>query len=344
MRTDDHDDREDKDETELATPAALSEPDEKTFWSTYSPRFEMPISYTGSALIIASFVGLLAVILYLSTYFGKESPGAVMSMVDGGDDAFGAGKAGDGGVENPITIGQNTPTPEDIANILPTPDLTLPEVTENLRKDLKLDDLNAQIPIASENAAALAALDKQLRDKLLGIGQQKGSGGRNVKGDGGDGPGDGGTGADSTRARSLRWIMRFKTTNGRDYLNQLSALGAEVLVPLATDPKNSHIFRDLANPKPGTMATDSDFARLAGKIQFSDYTKKSVREMRDALGLDFTPRLFLAFFPKKLEEEMQRMEKGFRNRRSEDIEETVFEVIVRDGKPQIFVADQKLKK
>lgn len=310
------------------------EPDENTFWEVYSPRFEMPISYTASALLIASFVGLLAVILALGSFGVREKPPPILGLVDGTDD-FGEGSE-KLGVENPLTIGQ-APTEQDFKEVLPNPEVTLPQVKDDIRKALSIDNTDSVTPISDEKAAAYSALDKTIRDKLLGIGQQKGT--RDGKPDG-----PGGTGSDSTRARSLRWVLRFKTNSGRDYLSQLSALGAEVLVPLNEDGKKHHLFKDLANPKPGTLATERDMTRLSGLIQFTDFTRKSVREVADALGLDYTPKLFLAFFPRDMEDRLSRLEKGYQNRRSEDIEETAFEMVMKGGKYDIIVASQKLKK
>lgn len=322
--------------------SALAEPDEKVWWNTYSPRFEMPISFSGSALVLASFLGLLVLVLFIAYNIGGKPKGPTqIAMVDG-DDESGLGTAGSGGNPDPIVTGESAPTAQDFANVLPNPDLTLPEVREELRKQIQLDDPNAQLPISSEKAAGLMALDEEIRKALLG--QKKGAGGPNAEGDQGTGKGKGGTGADSTRARSLRWIMRFKTTSGRDYLNQLSAIGAEVIVPVPPDNKQAHLFKDLANPRPGTFVTEKDWGRLADKIQFSDYTRKSVLEVSEALNLDFTPKLFMAFFPRELEDRMSRLEKGHQNRRSEDIEETVFEVIARGGKPEIIVSSQKIKR
>jgi hypothetical protein len=341
MASDDRDDRDELDEVEDETDA-LAEPDEKTFWNTYSPRHEMPISHVASALILLSFVGLLA-LFGMFALNSSNRKGAELGLYSGDDDS-GVGTEGSGGVENPITIGDNTAMKEDLQKIVPNLDQTLPQVKEELKKIFDADNPNSSTPISDDKLAPLLALDEKLRDKLLGTGQKKGSGGPNAQGDQGNGQGSGGTGADSTRARSLRWIMRFKTAGGQDYLNQLSYLGAEVVVPLPPDNKQHYLFKDLANPKPGTMTTEKDWDRLAGQIQFSDYTRKSVLEVSQALNLDFTPKLFLAFFPRELEDRMSRMERGHQNRRSEDIEETVFEVIVRGGKYEIVVASQKLKR
>jgi hypothetical protein len=336
MATDDRD----LDRTETD---ALAEPDDQTFWNTYSPRFEMPISYVGSALVIVSFFGLLMLFSYLSLTVSNNRPGAQLAII-GGDDDSGLGEAGSGGKENPITLGENAAMREDLKNILPNLDQTLPQVKDDIRKSFEFENPNSNIAISDEKLAPIASLDEAIQKKLLGIGQKKGNGGANAEGDEGTGKGKGGTGADSTRARSLRWIMRFKTASGRDYLNQLSSLGAEIVVPLPPQNKQAYLFKDLANPKPGTNMTDNDWNRLAGQIQFSDYSPKSVREVSESLNLDITPKLFLAFFPKDFEEKLSRMERGHQNRRTEDIEETVFEVIFRGGKYEMVVASQKLKR
>jgi hypothetical protein len=321
-------------EDEVIAPDALAEPGDKAFWVTYSPRFEMPISYTGSALLLASFVALLALILMFQGLSGKTKPGAQLGLV--GDDAFGAGSAGSGGEPDPLVDGNNMPKPEDIREVLPTPD-SLPQIREEM---MKLFD-DAQ-PISERKAAEFASLDQALKDKMFGA--KKGAGGPGKQGTDGVGSGPGGTGSDSTRARSLRWIISFKTRDGRDYLNQLSAIGAVVVVPIPPEGKQQFIFRDLANPKPGTYCTPKDWEKLNSQIQFTDFMRKSVQDVSIALNLDFTPKNFVAYFPPEMEEKLSRMEKSYKNRRSEDIEETRFELIMRGGKYEMIVADQKLKR
>ena len=106
--------------------AALAAPDEKAFWNTYSPRFEAPISHVAAALLLASFVGILSFILYISIAGEKFKPGAKMGTYGGTDDA-GDGEEGGGGAVDPLVLGQNAPTQDDIKKILPDPDRTLPE-------------------------------------------------------------------------------------------------------------------------------------------------------------------------------------------------------------------------
>ncbi len=69
-----------------------------------------------------------------------------------------------------------------------------------------------------------------------------------------------------------------------------------------------------------------------------------VKSVARVLGLDFAPTSFWAFFPKKIEDELAKKETGYRNRPSEDIEETIFRVGLRDGVYEFVVDEQKVKK
>ncbi len=81
---------------------------------------------------------------------------------------------------------------------------------------------------------------------------------------------------------------------------------------------------------------------LGGLITFTRFLRSEVLEV---LGVNPpNAKAFWAFFPSNLEEELARKEKGYRNRRPEDIEETIFRVTVRGGQFTIEVDDQVAKK
>lgn len=337
---DDYDDRDD-----AGTRTAEPEEPSATFWNTYSPRFEMPISYVVSALAIALALMLVSLLMYLSMLPPAEGfkPGPKLGAY-GGEDDFGDGEAGGGGVPDPTVLGQNAPTREDAKDILPDLD-SLPSFKEDLANKFKLDDPNSAIPISDSKATAYAALDKDIRDKMMGVGQKKGDGTTGRGGEGGNPNGAGtGTGADSTRARTMRWVIAFKTAGGRDYLDQLKALGAKVIVPTA-DGKGATLFRDLnGNPPQGRQMTEADWNELSGLVQFSDYTALSRQQVGEALGMGNLPKGFWAFFPKETEKDLAKKEVGYQQRRSEDIEETKFECVNRGGKYELVVTRQTLKK
>jgi hypothetical protein len=249
-------------------------------------------------------------------------------MALSGDDDEGVGSPG-AGDPDPVAIGEATPA--DLAR----PELAqnIEEVKEDIANHFRLDDPTESLEIPDTMAAAIGSLDRQLRDKMLG----------SQKGDNTGGTGPGGTGADSTRARGLRWVMRFNTRSGQDYLSQLAALNAVVMIPVP--PKNDKmiILRDLRNPRIDQYATDSDIEQQSQKIQFQDVRKASNEAIQEALRLPFTPSAFWAFFPKDLEEKMSRLEVAYQNKRPEDIRETIYQVIITGGEPQLRVVAQKLK-
>lgn len=319
------------------------EPSEATFWQTYSPNLELPISSILSVFAHVLLVGLLFAVFQLS-FGGKDKSGVPIKLVDGGFDDAGDGSAGSGGAVDPVALGNAAPDKTDLDR-LPLPN-ALPDIQKDFQERIALDDPTAAIKMSDEKSAAFGSLDKSIADKLLGLGQKKGTPGGPGSGDSGQaGTGVGGTGADSTRARGLRWVVRFKTSSGQDYVDQLAGLGAVIAVPAPPDFKKSmYVYRDPKNPGKSAVATDQDFRAFGGQIQFCDFKRESVEQVRDALGLKFTPPAFWAFFPKDLEADLARKETAHANKRAEDIEETVFQIVSRGGKYEAVVAKQTPKR
>jgi hypothetical protein len=315
-------------------------PPEEEFWEKYNKRLEFPLS-TVSAVLIHVLIGavILLGIFALMNRDGDKSSVPVKLVDLAGLDDGGMGSAGSGGIDDPLVRAPNDPAKAAIAS-LPDPN-KLPEIKESLKQTIKYLDPTGNLPISNENAAAYASLEESVRNKLLGARQGQGKqGGEGYDGSAGKGPG--GSGADSTLGRNMRWVLRFKVSGGRDYLNQLREMGARILVPVPNSA-DCYFFDDLNNPRP-RLATDSDLKALADQIKFSDARRDAVQGVAGALGLDFTPKTFWAFFPKGLESDLARKETGYRNKRSEDIEETIFRVTVRGGNYEIVVDDQKMKR
>jgi hypothetical protein len=150
--------------------------------------------------------------------------------------------------------------------------------------------------------------------------------------------------ADTATSRSLRWTIRFKVQNGKDYLEQLGLLGAEVLVFDPADESKSVLIPDAKKPEIRHEAKEKEMEKLLDHVRFKDERKEAVEAVAGVLELTFKPRLFFAFIPKELETELARKEKSYRNRRIEDIKETVFLVVIRGGKAEIIVDDQRVKR
>jgi hypothetical protein len=315
-------------------------PPEEEFWERYNRRLEFPLSTVAAVLL---HVGVAALLIFLFVRLmekGDDKSAVPVKLIDvaGMDDA-GLGQEGSGGDPDPLQTGENKFKANEDA--LPTPE-ALEQAREKLKQVL-LDDPNGNMPIAKSNAAAFSKSSDALNKKLLG--SQKGDGPGEGRGnDGSAGKGPGGTGADSTRARSMRWVLRFTTNDGHDYVGQLAAMGATILVPLPPENTECLFFGDLRNPANPRRATESDLKQLAGQIKFSDSRPASVAGVCAALGVREPARSFWAFFPRSLEDELSRKETAYRNRKAEDIEETIFRIIVRGGSYEVVVYDQTAKR
>lgn len=137
--------------------------------------------------------------------------------------------------------------------------------------------------------------------------------------------------------RSLRWTLIFKTTSGEDYLKQLAAFKAKVLIPKPPDWKSNLLFEELSPRGAGKPWRDQELPEMF----FTDSDKTSAAKVARALGLDFDPPHFIAFFPKDVEDELAAQEKSYANRTEEQIHSTTFHVVPRNGKLVITVKEQK---
>jgi hypothetical protein len=95
------------------------------------------------------------------------------------------------------------------------------------------------------------------------------------------------------------------------------------------------VFKDLSRPA-GEAFKPEDLPALF----FIDGEADSAGRLAKALGLDYSPPNFIAFFPKDVEDELAAKERAFANRKESEIESTKFKILIRDGKPFITVVDQ----
>jgi hypothetical protein len=300
----------------------------------YSARHEFPISLFGAAFLMLAAFGVVYLAMSLLNHSATDKrPVPITMMEPSGEDNTGEGSPGGQGVKEPEEIKLQQPTPEDYAQL--PQKAPLPDVKADIAKDIPIDP-NGTVYIPEEKAAAYGTLSDDIRRKLTS--GNKGNNGNDP------GPGPGGTGAHSTKARSIRWVLRFKTDTGRDYVNQLSAMGAIVFIPLKADDKKGYLFRDLKSGKPGELIDANGLSNVADLIQFCDFKRTSVREVASALNLNFDPDSFWAFFPRTLENDLARKEEAFLGRKAEEIAETTFQVVVREGRADIVVVGQKARK
>jgi hypothetical protein len=300
---------------------------EQPFWERYNSQLEFPISVAIAALLLSATV---AIYYYLPNFYADKA--AMPLNFAGGDDDEGDGSPGDGGSQDQIVGKPLTAAERD--ELLKEMQLNEPKALEE-----KLD-IGGDIEIPENEQIALAQLSDDLRKKLLGA--KSGTGAGTSGGDPLSGKGPGGFGASSTYARALRWILRFDTTTGEDYVNQMAGIGGVIMVPVPPDNKSFIIFKNPKNAQ-SAPATDDDIQKYTKLIQFAEVRKDSVESVSKALKLTFKPRSFFAYFPRELEEKLAALEKNYQNKNPEQIRSTAFKVIVRGGSYDFIVVEQKLR-
>jgi hypothetical protein len=206
--------------------------------------------------------------------------------------------------------------------------LTLPDIVGG---DRAIDDDAAKEALESLNnvsARARAQLMKGLEAPGHGKGGSGKGGGKGTGTGTGEGPGTGSGSLENKRKeRVLRWKMQFNTFDGRDYLTQLSELGAILAIP---QPQGGYkVIRDLRKIPADGEIEDLDTIK---RIFWIDDKPESVQSLSMALRLPFPPPHFVAFFPESLEQDLADKERKYRNREEHQIKETRFRVVRRTGK------------
>jgi hypothetical protein len=281
-------------------PAPLAPPDEK-FWHKYSPHYEFPLSSIGSIAMHIGFLLLFILLLWLLSglTFSDTKPVPMREMTVSGE-GDGTGRAGSEG--SPL------------------------EEKSDPRSETKPQRLIPQ--------AELPGIDLTPRKSTGGTGDgpESGKGNTGVPGTGSNEKGD----ATSSGNRSKRWELIFRTQDGRDYVAQLAAMEATLVIPLPTEWNTYRAYRNLHQDRPAGMPFNRE--DLPGLYFVDDVDAPRVA---DALGLDYSPPRFIAFFPKHIEEQLAAKERAYRGRREDQIASTKFKILMRDGKPTITVVDQE---
>lgn len=317
-------------------PAPLAPPDEQ-FWEKYNPHFELPLSGVGAIAVHVAIISTLSGLLWLSyrsTISDKTPVPMRTAMLMEGSRADGAGQGG----------GDSSPTENIERQELPSrdvPQATLEEVRE------KIKEFSPVIPPAEglrpedlPTAKRLAEINDELRKKLFeGMNGKKGKGPGDGSGESGvEGPGASNKGdATSSSNRAVRWELIFDTQSGEDYVRQLAAMKATLVVPQPADWQTNKAYRNLTIGK--AVGEDFDIGKLPG-LFFIDDAADSAKRVAQALGLGFAPPKFIAFFPKDVEEDLAAKERAYRGRKESEIFSTKFKIVMKDGKPTPVVIDQ----
>ncbi len=146
------------------------------------------------------------------------------------------------------------------------------------------------------------------------------------------------------KAEQGRWVLRFKIKDGDDYLNQLTALGAEIIILSSDSEGEVLLYKDLVTSKEKKL-TQENMMLLSKRFPMTDRRKDMLELLCKSLGLEGkSAKVLAAYFPEKLEQEMSRKELNYDGARVENIELTTFRVWYKEGKYEITVLQQKLKK
>jgi len=322
-----------------APPAPLAPPDEE-FWDKYSPHHEFPLSTIGSVAMHIGVFAALAGLLWLAfkSTISDKTPVPMRSMIVHGDNSGPSGSGMGGGTEKgEENIPQNQVIPKPVV-----PDAVMEQVSPEVKRFLPNVPSNTAglRPEDLKNIPKYAGLDPELQRKLMegasgnkGTGKGEGAGGAGAEGKGAGTAGD----PSSSASRGIRWDLNFKTSSGQDYLEQLRAMKATLVIPQPSDWRTYKSYRlTEANP----AGEEFDLSRLPG-LHFIDDQAAAVSGLARAMGLAFSPPRMLAFFPKDIEEELARLEREFRGRKESEIFSTSFRVVVRNGKPHIQVIEQE---
>jgi hypothetical protein len=320
----------------------LVPPDER-FWQRYSPHGELPLSGAGSLALHLLIFGLMLLSAWLAYAVFSHTTRSLpveavrLDLGGGGGNPHGVGDDPNRG-RQPQEVGGDKPqegaTNPNPVDIPERPELAVQPATST---PIEFDRVIQQIDTPSSRAMqrlAQAGKRPPLPDSPSKSGYGKGGTGE------GGGSGDGkGTGTGSGRGeghgkltqrekRMLRWVMRFNTVNGRDYLAQLQGLGAILAIPTDDSLKNFKLIEDLS-ARPAKLL-DGDPGQLH-RIYWGDDNPQSVRDVMAILGVQLQPKLFYAFMPEELEKKLFDLEKQWLNKRypgrgEDDIEETRFKI------------------
>ncbi len=321
------------------------EPPAENFWEKWSPNYEFQISSVATGAI---HVVVVALVIFITTRLMKQEelpavPTRGVTVIDPVIGGIG-GEAGSGGGDLKAEV--NDERRRDLPRPIPAAELpqrieiakTFFEIKDQHPEDIKAlaESLNSDKMFKSNEDAKRVI--KQGFERRPGEGENKGAGASKEPG---TGSGPGGVGdATSSGNRSSRWNITFRTSSGADYLKQLAFFEAKLLIPEPPTFQKNRYFDDLSTPNAGKPQGD---VALPG-MSFIDDNKNSARKIAAALGLDFAPPEFYAFFPKKIEDELAAKERAYRNRKEEQISSTTFSIIERNGTYEIKVTDQVAKR
>lgn len=344
-------------------------PPDESLWQRYSPHAEFSLSSAGSLAIHILIFGLLGLMAWLGaalfSHANRSLPVEAVRFAGGGGKPQGQGDASNNGA---APVEEGAPTQEDPAESAPPEDKQPPkEIKSPTVPKLapKFEDPATRALQQSDAKTAtsfqqLRSINSKIRftdSKPSGRGQGgPGSGGGSGDGQGssvGNGRGEGRGNLTPRERRMARWTINVNKAD-EDYLRQIQDLGGILAVPIREHAKpddftaeDYRLIRNLSSRPPKLLK--EDMTRLGSKYNFYDNNPTSAALMMRLLGLSLRPSHFIAVFPVESEEKLFKLENAYMKkhhpgRTEDDIEETIFEMVLRGKKYEPKVAELKLRK
>lgn len=316
------------------------------WWQRYSSRGEFPWSATGSLVFHLLLVVLIIILAKGFANPDREPMGTQTVNVgtdpeaaegEGGTDKAG-GPDGDEGQKQQEQQKQEEPQPKP-----PMPENTPREDVKEVKPEDVPADMNAptfdpnELP-SEDISEKVAARVKQAQRQLEQLQQSQAKSGTGGKGGPNTGlGGSGGSGASGKAARAARWVLIAQGPDIRSYLAQLDGLGAAFAVPGSGD--RFRYFRNVASSNRTSEERD-----LGGENRiFWSFEKPSmIREFCQYVGISGADMLVI-FLPVEVEQRMAELERSYKGLSEDQIAQTRFRVVPKDGRYDVAVAGQTPK-
>lgn len=306
---------------------------------------EFALATLGSLSIHVGVAVLLVLLFNFVIPTARDNGMEVETFVEGNPLAGGGGEGGGTGDQPPMpkveraTAEELPPglTPPNVSlGQLPDVQTPLPDMPLTPESDRIFNDANT----ARNDLEKVGKVQPTPKAKDGGSGRGgSGSGGGKGTGKGvGDGTGtQAGPQGTITQRRNKRWTITFDTRNGTDYLRQLSVLGATLVGDYADGGPVMYRKLNLI-PVTGEPLDSS----LRSQLVWVDNRPGAIRELADAMGLQRNPQAIRAYFPARLEQELLQLELAYRNKKEEEIDSTVFRMVLEGSSYRMYVTEQKL--
>jgi hypothetical protein len=294
------------------------------FYDQYSPNHELPYSSLASFAFHFCLMLLLPLLASIITPEDTLPPEVtVVTVADSPEDSA----SGAGELETPGEL-EATEESSEAEMPLEETDPTLEPSEELVIEETAVEEqeerVERTVTETTEAGQEIASSARQsLEDARAALSNTPGgSRGGNEEGTGSPG-------------RAARWIMHFRATNARDYMNQMAALGAEIAFP---DRGDQWLFFDLTQANPTGVVRDLSGESRMYWIEQGD----SIPAICQALGIP-SAEFMVTFFPIEIENRLLEMELAYMGPKQEqDILQTHFEVFRSGGGYDVRVTSQTL--